>query len=885
MKSIHEIEKSELLKMLETNLEGLEEKAVLEKQKNGLNVLPKQKPKSFLNMLVMQFLTPLMIILSFAGAASIFIDETVDAIFIGVVILINAVLGAYQEWNAERKAFSLQDFIKEKVKVKRNGEIIIIDSEFVVLGDVVFLEAGNKVPADIRIFESFNLSSDESFLTGESKPVNKDSTDNPSSSNISYSNMLYAGSTVLNGRATGIVVAVGLDTEVGKIADNLHNTKHTKPPLVIRVNAFIKQISIFILIVVSVMAIILRLRGMSFSEIFPFAITVSVSAIPESLAIALTVVLSIATVRMAKKNVIVRKLNAVESLGSCTVIASDKTGTLTLNQQTAEKVILPDGSIYEISEQGYHGDGKIKYANDNAKNTSNINNFQLLCKISILANEGHLEKKNNEWKHHGDSIDVAFLAMAHKNNVTKENVLKKYEMFGMLPYESEKRYAAAFYRNENKTFIGIKGAPETLLEKSKFMQIKDDVVSIDIDLIMKQVSSLTNKGYRVLAIAGNHIDTDEQNIDNINDLIFFGIVAFLDPLRPNINEAILKCKMAGIKVIMITGDQKDTAYHIGKEMGIINNLTFVKEGKDIELIKENKSELMKIVKETIVFARVSPYQKQLIVQTLKDLGEFVAVTGDGVNDAPALKNANIGVAMGSGTDIAIQTSSMIITDDNFLSIVDGIEEGRYAYDNFRKVTYLLISTAIAELLIFAIAILMGSPIPLLPTQILWLNLVTNGIQDVALAFEKGEKETMKKKPRPPKENIFNGQMLEQTILSGIVIAITSLVVWIIVYYGLNLGIYESRATLLLTLFILQNFHVLNCRSEHKSLFKIPLLDNKVIIYGFFAQLVLQLFAMYTPFMNKVLYIKPISLYSWLILLLVGIPLIIVMETYKKIKSR
>lgn len=336
---------------------------------------------------------------------------------------------------------------------------------------------------------------------------------------------------------------------------------------------------------------------------------------------------------------------------------------------------------------------------------------------------------------------------------------------------------------------------------------------------------------------------------------------------------------------MITGDQKDTAYHIGKEMGIISDMNGVKEGKDIELIADDKKQLMEIVKDTIVFARVSPYQKQLIVQTLKDLGEFVAVTGDGVNDAPALKNANIGVAMGSGTDIAIQTSSMIISDDNFLSIVDGIEEGRYAYDNFRKVTYLLISTAIAELLIFAAAVLMGSPIPLLPTQILWLNLVTNGIQDIALAFEKGEKEAMERKPRSPKENIFNGQMLEQTILSGAVIAVLSLIIWIVVYYGLNMSLYESRATLLLTLFILQNFHVLNCRSERKSLFKIPLLDNKVLIYGFLAQIMLQLFAMYTPFMNKVLYIKPISLYSWFILLLVGIPLIVIMEAYKKMKSR
>ena len=874
----------EIINFLNSDLKGLNKEEVLERQKEfGFNELPKPKQKTLLQIFLKQFLIPLMIILMVAAIASLLIHEKLDAIFIFIVIILNAILGAYQEWSAEKKAHSLQEIIKDRIKVKRDNIYYEIETKDLVVGDIVSLEAGNKVPADMRIISSYQLTVDESFLTGESKSITKTNTIlNEDTILAERSNMAYAGSTILTGRAEAVVTEIGINTEVGIIAKNILYTKEEKPPLVQRLEKFTKQISIVVFTLVGIMSIYLFLKGTPLKEIFPFAITLSVSAIPESLPIAVTVVLSIATVRMAKRNVIVRKLNAVESLGSCTIIASDKTGTLTLNEQTVKKVVLPNNATYDIEGIGYNDDGEIIPINSLSKEQSNIDQLKTLTVISTLSNEGHIEYKNNEWIYYGDAMDVALLAFGLKNNIYKEMLKTKYDLKGIIPYESLHRYSTSFYIKNNKNFVGIKGAPETILNFCDKMAFNNEIIDIDYKLILKQANEMANSGYRVLAIAGNEHENleikDEYNEEDIPKLVFFGLVGFVDPLRNEINEAVSKCKSAGIKIVMITGDQKETAFNIGKEMNIIESFEKVVDGKHLESL--NEQEFDNVVKNTIIFARVTPTQKQLIIESLKKQGDFVAVTGDGVNDAPALKSANIGVAMGSGTDIAIETSSMIVTDDNFMSIVSGVEEGRFAYDNIRKVTYLLISTAIAEILLFAVALFTGNPMPLLPAQILWVNLVTNGIQDVALAFEPGEKRAMQRKPRDPSESLFDKLMITQTLISGIIISIIALAVFYYAYYYLKLEINQVRGLVLLILVILENYHVFNCRSETESTFKIPLSINKVLLYGFVGQVLLQLFAMYNPFMQKILLLQPININTWLAMLSLGIPLLLFMELFK-----
>ena len=888
----HNLKKNEVLKKLNTNKEkGLSNDEVQSRLlKNGFNELPKEKPHTLVSIYLKQFLIPLIMILMVAALLSFIIGEYLEAGFIMFVVIVNACLGAYQEWSAEKKANALQNLIKDKVKVKRNGKAMIIESEQLVVGDIVLFEAGDKIAADLRILDTYQLSIDEAFLTGESIAiVKKDKEVDEDAPLNDRKNMAYAGSTVVSGRGVGVVVETALNTEVGKIAEKIIYAKNEKPPLVQRMETFTKQISVVIFIIIGVMGTYLFINGTTLVEIFPFAITLAVSAIPESLPIAVTVVLSIATVRMAKKNVIVRKLNAVESLGSCTVIASDKTGTLTVNEQTVKKIVFPNNETYNVSGVGYNGIGEVFKGETKITKKESKNHLDDLIITSMLANEAELYKEDDCWKNFGDAMDVAFLSLGMKQGYTKEELLKENKLYGIIPYASENRYSAAFYESEGKTYIGMKGAPETILDYCDDMFEGSKVKPLNKDKILKQASEMASDGYRVLAVAKKNVKFEKKKEyveDDLSKLTFVGLVGFVDPLREEVVDSVNKCRKAGIKVFMVTGDQKETATNIAKQLHLITSSKRVAAGSELD-DAWNKGEeyFKKLVLKSKVFARVSPHQKQKIVNVLKDNGEFIAVTGDGVNDAPALRSSNIGVAMGSGTDIAMQTSSMIITDDNFMSIVSGVEEGRFAYDNIRKVTYLLISTAIAELLIFSAAVFIGSPLPLLPAQILWLNFVTNGILDIALAFEPGEKEAMKRKPRDPEETIFNREMIVQTLVSGILMASIAFGLWLYFYEFMGFGVYESRGLILLLLVIMENIHVFNCRSERKSAFKIPFFQNRVLIYALAAQIVIQVFAMYTPFMQQILHIPTVSFDKLLFLIGSAMPLIFVMEIYKFFKRK
>lgn len=883
----------DVFKTLKSSEDGLSSQEVFDRQKEfGLNKLPERKVPNIFIIFLHQFLSPLIYVLIFAGSISLFLGEITDALFIFGAIVFNALIGAWQENKAEKNAASLQNLLKIKARVKRHGIEKDIDAEDLVVGDIVFLESGSKVPADLRLFESKNLLVDESFLTGESEAVIKDILKLKKEIAVSKrNNMVFAGASVISGRAQGVVVEVGLNTEVGQIADIILSSQKTKSPLIIRMEGFTKKVSYIILFLCALFAIISILKGVAPLEVFFLVVALAVSSIPEGLPVALTVALSVATNRMSKRNVVVRKLTAVEGLGSCTMIASDKTGTLTVNQQTAKLIYLPDGTEINISGQGYNGIGSLDEV-DGLSDNNKKNIFEII-KNSTLSNEGKLWRSKKVWHYHGDSMDVAFLSMAYKAGFSVEDINDSVDHLLDIPYESERRYSAKIYRdkNSNQFKIAVKGSVNRVLDFCSKSSLIENPLELDKNKIKKEGERLASLGYRVLAVAYgsfNFAESDLKKFDEkkIKDLHFLSLVCFIDPLRKNSKQAVEECKRAGIKVMMITGDHPATALFIAKELGIARSEKDVITGEklgsaDLEITPE----FVTLVKKTSVFAGVSPLQKLKIVNALVKMGHFVAVTGDGVNDAPALKQANIGVAMGSGTDVAKETSTMIVIDDNFASIVAGVEEGRFAYDNIRKVIYFVISSGVAEIFIFLMAVILNLPLPLFAAQLLWLNLVTNGIQDISLSFESGEKGVMNRPPRSPKENIFDKLMTQQTLISGLFIGAISFVVWYYLLEVLNWEESLARNFLLMLMVFFQNIHALNCRSESNSTFKMPIKRNFLIFVGILSAQLLHIFATYNPFLRKVLNTQPISLEEWFYLLLISSSVLWIMEIFKIVKKK
>lgn len=890
----HSLNTKDVFKKLNSSEDGLSTNEVYSRQKEfGLNKLPSRKKPSFFIIFLRQFLSPLIYILIFAGIISIFLNEWVDAGFIFGVIFLNSILGSWQENKAEKNATNLQNLLKISAYVRRNGFEKTINAEELVIGDIVFLESGVKVPADIRLFESKNLQIDQSFLTGESELVDKNYEKLKKDISINLrSNMVFAGSSVISGRAWGVVVETGLKTEVGKIAGIVMSAQKIKPPLIIRMEIFNKKLSFFILFFCLLLAVIAISKGTDFKEAFFLVVALAVSAIPEGLPVALTVALSVATIRMSKRKVIVRKLTAVEGLGSCTIIASDKTGTLTVNQQTIKLIYLPSGEELKISGQGYSGVGKIE---DYEKlNQGSKESIEKIIKNIVLANESSLWRAKKVWHHHGDSMDVAFLSLAYKSGYFIDKIKESSDTLFEIPYESERRYSAKIYKDkltgENK--IAIKGSVDKILDFCSFINVNGKKIEINKKQIKQKGIELASLGYRVLAVAEGNFDFNQNislnnfNEKSIKNLDFLSLICFIDPLREESREAVFRCKKAGVKVVMITGDHPATALFIAKELEIAHSQQDVVTEETLGSVdSEITPEFLKIVSSAKVFAGVSPLQKLKIVNALVKLGHFVAVTGDGVNDAPALKQANIGVAMGSGTDIAKETATMIVVDDNFSSIVNGIEEGRFAYNNVRKVVYFVVSSGVAEIILFILAILIGTPLPLFAAQLLWLNVVTNGIQDISLAFEPGEDGVMNEKPRPPKEGIFNKQMIGQTFVSGAIIGFFVFGAWLYFLKVMNLSEEYSRNLVLILMVFFQNLHLFNCRSEKKSFLKISLRKNLILLFGVLLAQGVHIFATYNSFMQKVLKVSPIDIKQWLVLLVLASSVLWGMEIFKLIINR
>lgn len=860
----------ETLQLLSTTSKGLSDESVIQRQAEyGKNILPEPKGKTLFSIFISQFLSPLIYVLIGAAILSIVIGDLKDALFIFAIIIINAILGTWQEWKAENSAAALKEMVRVKAKVYRNNNLVEVDAQELVPGDIIRLESGMKVPADGRILESNELLTEEALLTGESMAIEKTSKllnlDRPSIGD--QVNMVFAATTVLKGRAKAVIVATGIKTELGKIAASLSESKSERPPLLQRMDTFSRNISVIVLFVCIALGVIGWLRGMPWMEILFFMVAVGVSAIPEGLPVALTVALSIGTRRMAKRNVIVRKLPAVEGLGSCTMIASDKTGTLTMDQQSVETILLSDNVRFSVSGEGYSGEGKIE--SDHSNNDS-LDRLETLISVAVLANESQLTQSGEEWKHGGDAVDVALLSLAYKSGNDPAYYEEKYEVISLVPYESEKKFGGVFFRRGEQIYFGLKGALEIVYQ---YLDEKEK------EIAHEQSERLAIEGYRVITIAITKVNS--PSMEEIKTLDILGMVGLIDPLRQEAREAIDLCKQAGIRVAMITGDHPATAFTIAAQLGIAKDRSEVITGKELQEI-ENNENFASIIKDKNVFARVAPIQKKNIVDAMKQNKNFVSVTGDGANDAPALKVAHIGIAMGSGTDLAKEAASLIVTDNNFASIAAGVEEGRYTYDNLRKIVYLLISTGAAEILMVAIPIIFGLPLPFIAVQLLWLNLVTNGIQELSLAFEEGDPLSMKKPPRDPNESIFDKLMNRQIIVSAIIMSIITILTWYWLTIQPDYNEIHARTVIMMLMVLIQNFHVLNCRSEIRSIFSLSFTKNNTVIISIILAQLVHIAASYTPGLSDILQLEPITLKEWLFLIPLASLILFAMEIYKYI---
>ena len=861
--------KEELLQHFQTPKEGLSTREARRRTlKIGRNELPKKEPDSTLTIFLKEFLDPIVILLLIAIMASMLVGEIIDAIAIMCIVLVDILIGTYEEKKAHSTIEALEKLVPENSKVLRDGKEIKIPSNELTIGDIVFLESGDKISADLRIIESHNLTVDESVLTGESLPVEKISKKLPNSviALTSQNNMLFAGTTVTTGRCQAIVVNIGTETEIGKIATTIHETKEEKSPLAIRVEKFSRQISVAISILGIFLAILLYGKGIEVQEILVSVIALAVSAMPEGLPLALTMALTIASNKMAKKKVVAKELNSVESLGSCTVIASDKTGTLTVNEQTAKKIILPTGKEYLVEGSGYHVNGKVI--------GENLEQAKEIATLGVINNEA----KFSETEALGDSIDLAFLVLGEKMKIKTKDI----EILETIPYESQNKYSAVFYKKGEELYCTIKGSLEMVMSYCNKLNGKKD---FNKNIIEDQNVDLSKDGYRVIALANGKVkEKDSYTEKDIENLTFMGLVGFIDPVRKEAIPAILQCQTAGMKVLMITGDHPLTAFKIAKDLKLVKKEEEVTNGEELDdYLSKPEKELDYFIQSKKVFARVTPIQKLKIVESLKRQGEFVAVTGDGVNDAPALKRANIGIAMGSGTDIAKETSKMIVLDDNFKSIVGGILEGRVAYANIRKITYFLLSCGLAEVLFFTLSILLNLPMPLLAIQLLWLNVVTDGIQDIALSFEPAEKDIMKEAPRDPKESLFDKTLIQEILLSGVLIGILVFVLWFYLLKVRGMNIALSRGYIMAFMIIVQNIHTFNCRSEKKSTFDISLKKNPIFAIGIIGSLLLGLAVLEIYPLTVLLKTSHVPLNDLAGLFGLGLIILLVMECYKKIK--
>ncbi|MFH1972551.1 MAG: calcium-translocating P-type ATPase, PMCA-type [archaeon] len=844
----YNISKEEVIKKLNSSKEGLTEKEVKKRQKKfGKNNIEKKKPISPLKILLNQFIDPLVIVLIIATIISFLIQHYVDAIVIGIILTLNTLLGFTQEYKAEKAIDMLNELRSYKTKVLRNNKISIIETKELVPGDIIILETGDKIPADARLLETISLNIDESSLTGESTPIFK--IISPIKNNLPIAdqlNMIFSGTIITEGRCKAIVTNIGQKTELGKIAKSIENIKQESTPLQKRLKQLGKWLTILILAIVILLIPIGLLRNINFFDIFLTSLSLAVAAIPEGLPAVVTITLALGLRKMLKKKALIRKLRSVETLGSVTTICSDKTGTLTQNEMTVTN-LYANNKEYKVTGKGYELNGSFLLNNKIIESTE----LNRLIQISTSCNNATIES--------GDPTERALKVLAEKGKV---KAIKREQE---IPFSSEKKYMAII--DSKKTFY-VKGAVETILKKCKYIEVnnkKRDLTSQDKEEILNKNKEFTSKALRVLAFAYGEEDA----------LIFVGLAGMIDPPRKEVKSAIQICKQAGIRIIMLTGDHELTAIAIAKQIGIkggsINGL---------ELDKISDIKLKTLVNKVSIFARISPEHKVRILNALKANKEVVAMTGDGVNDAPALKKADVGIAMNiKGTDISREVSDIILLDDNFASIVSAIKEGRIIYQNIKKFIKFLLASNINEIAIVFFALIVGLPLPVLPIQILWINLVTDSFPALALGIDPAEPGLMKRKPRNPNESIFHnmkGFLIYATIFSFIAI------VGLFLYYYKTSTIEHARTIVFTTIICLELFFVVFAsRSRTTPLFKLK--PNYQLLGAVLLSFLLLIIVVYTP-LNQYFYTVPLSIKDWLLILpisLLGLVLYEIGKLFKK----
>ena len=886
--------KEDVLKYLGTNMEkGLTDLEVEKRlERYGTNEF-KEKPKeSFLSKLIKQFSDFLVLILIAAAIFSIFIGEIRDSIVIIAIVFINALLGIYQEGKAEKALEALQEMTSPTAKVIRNGHLDVIPTSNLVPGDLVVLEAGDIVPADIRLMESSNLKVDEASLTGESVPVDKNS-DRVYKKDIPLGdreNMVFMGTVITYGRGKGIVVETGHNTEMGKIAEQLQSYEEELTPLQKKLNELGKYLGIITIIVCMIVFAVGIFQGRQVMDMFMVAVSLAVAAIPEGLPAIVTIVLALGMNRMVKRNAIVKKLSAVETLGSTTVICSDKTGTLTQNEMTVTR-IFTGNKVYGVTGVGYEPKGEFLLGKNKVK-VEDVPDLERLLTIGVLANDADISSTSGSYRVVGDPTEGALITLGHKGKIYKKAANEKYPRIEEIPFDSERKMMTTFHKNYIPDGIVsfTKGAPDIVVNRCKYININGEIKPLDEALkkkILDVNSSFAKDALRVLALAYREFTSLPKDISSENierDMIFVGLVGMIDPPRPEAKEAIAKCKEAGIKPIMITGDYKETAFAISKELGIANSMKEVMVGQELDEISD--VELKEIVKNTTVYARVTPEHKVRIVSALKSNGEIVAMTGDGVNDSMALKKADIGIAMGiTGTDVAKNTAEVILTDDNFASIVSAVEEGRVIFSNIRKFVFFLLSCNIGEILIVFMSILYNLPVPLLPIQLLWLNLVTDSFPALALGMEKGEEDIMKLKPKEPEAPIIDRYMLVDIVVQSIAIGATSLLAYAWALGAFPNNLIKARTITFATLITAELLRAYSSRSERHLLFEIGLFSNPTMVYATALSFLLLLAVIYVPILQPIFYTTSLGLTHWGIILSFAFIPLIISELYKALFTR
>lgn len=861
-----------LFENIKGNYYGLTEADAAEAlQQYGKNKLKAQKKNTWFKTLISQFKDLMIIILIASTIISFLMGEISEGIAILAIILLNGLLGFFQEMRTEKAMEALMDMAAPRARVIRDGHIKDIPADMIVPKDLVVLEAGNRVPADAVIIEANSLFADESMLTGESVPVSKVKAEesNAKTDGISNKSIVYMGSMITNGTGKAVVVNTGMETEMGKIADMIVAAGTQETPLQKRLERLGEVMVTVCLAICAIVAIIGILRGEPIVQMLIGGISLAVAAVPEGLPAVVTIALAIGVRRMVKRNALIRRLPAVETLGCATIICSDKTGTLTENRMTVVSAYA--GKNPYVLEKNPEGKVSV-YLRGREVRADKTFGLKLLLKIGMLCgnariNENITEDSKGQLDIEGDPTEVALVRAALDCGIEKSAVDNSYRRVREIPFDSDRKLMSVVCRaHTGEFFLFVKGAPEIVLGRSSRILVSDrerNIAFDDEETIMRECRAMTSKALRVMGFAYKVVQPNQIWSDNIEqDFVFVGLAGMTDPPRQEAKEAVSRCRTAGIKTVMITGDHKETGAAIASKLDIYRPGDIILTGSEMDEMSDKEFE--QICEKASVFARVFPRHKLRIVRAYKNKGHIVAMTGDGVNDAPAVKDADIGIAMGiSGTDVTRQSAAMILMDDNFSSIVAAVEEGRNIYSNIRKFIRYLLSCNVGEVLTMFLAMVLGLPIPLLASQILIVNLATDGLPAIALSMEPGDPDAMEKPPRAPNESIFAHGLANIIIVRGVLIALSTLASFItVLLLGKNIEV--ARTAALVTLVMSQLIHVFECKSESKGLFEINILSNPYLILAVLSSVLLLLAVIYLPFMMKIFGTKALSINDWCI---------------------